>query len=147
MISSGNKMDGDRDFRRPHLIFPTETNHSIPSHTLPSSSSPMPLPKSFKLSSGYSMPAIGFGTWDAVEAQRSALLTATLAALKTGYRSIDTAWSYGTEAPVGEAIRKSGVPRSEIFLTTKVYVSLKVGMRLMGVDGIICMGMWRRVVR
>jgi diketogulonate reductase-like aldo/keto reductase len=106
----------------------------------------MPLPKSFKLSSGYSMPAIGFGTWDAVEAQRSALLAATVTALKTGYRSIDTAWSYGTEAPVGEAIRKSGVPRSEIFLTTKVYVSLKVGMRLI-VDGIICMGMWRRVVR
>jgi len=70
------------------------------------------------------MPAIGFGTWDAVEAQRTALLDATVIALKTGYRSVDTAWSYGTEGPVGEAIRKSGVPRSEIFLTTKVYCSL-----------------------
>jgi diketogulonate reductase-like aldo/keto reductase len=77
--------------------------------------------KAVKLSSGYSMPTVGFGTWDAVESQRGALLEATLAALKTGYRSIDTAWVYGTEKPVGEAIRKSGVPRSEIFLTTKVY--------------------------
>jgi len=106
----------------------------------------MPLPKSFKLSSGYSMPAIGFGTWDAVEAQRSALLNATVTALKTGYRSIDTAWSYGTEGPVGEAIRKSGLPRSEIFLTTKVYVFLNLEGGVDGVGGIICMGMWRRVV-
>jgi diketogulonate reductase-like aldo/keto reductase len=106
----------------------------------------MPLTKSFKLSSGYSMPAVGFGTWDAVESQRSALLDATVIALETGYRSIDTAWSYGTEGPVGEAIRKSGVPRSEIFLTTKVYVPLSLGGVLM-VDGIICMGMSRRVVR
>ena len=81
----------------------------------------MPLPESFQLSSGYSMPAICFGTWDAVKSQRSALLDATLVALKTGYRSIDTAWIYGTEKPVGEAIRKSGIPRSEIFVTTKVY--------------------------
>ena len=36
----------------------------------------MPLPKSFKLSSGYSMPAVGFGTWDAVKSQRAALLDA-----------------------------------------------------------------------
>lgn len=80
----------------------------------------MPLPKAFKLSSGHEMPAVGFGTWDAVESQRSALLEATLTALKIGYRSIDTAWVYGTEKPVGEAIRKSGVPREETFLTTKV---------------------------
>jgi 2,5-diketo-D-gluconate reductase B len=61
------------------------------------------------------MPAIGFGT--------SALgncgeIVAT--ALKLGYRHIDTAWKYGTERGVGKGIRASGVPRSEIFLTTKV---------------------------
>lgn len=61
------------------------------------------------------MPAIGFGT--------SALgncgeIVAT--ALKLGYRHIDTAWKYGTERGVGEGIRASGVPRGEIFLTTKV---------------------------
>jgi len=84
----------------------------------------MPLPKTFKLSSGYEIPTIGFGTWDAVESQRPALLEATLTALKSGYRSIDTAWVYGTEKAVGEAIRKSGIPREELFITTKVYVVL-----------------------
>jgi diketogulonate reductase-like aldo/keto reductase len=97
--------------------------------------------KSVKLSSGYSMPTIGFGTWDAVESQRGALLEATLTALKTGYRSIDTAWVYGTEKPVGEAIRQSGVPRSEIFLTTKVYDSHQT---LLMADGTTCIEMWRR---
>jgi 2,5-diketo-D-gluconate reductase B len=43
-----------------------------------------------------------------------------VAALQAGYRHIDTAWKYGTERQVGEAIRASGVPRNEIFLTTKV---------------------------
>jgi len=87
----------------------------------------MPLPTTFKLSSGHEMPVIGFGTWDAVESQRPALLEATIAALKCGYRSIDTAWVYGTEQPVGEAIRKSGIPRENIFITTKVYVSIRRG--------------------
>jgi alcohol dehydrogenase (NADP+) len=80
----------------------------------------MTLPTSFKLSSGHEMPAIGFGTWDAVEAQRGALLQATLFALQTGYRHIDTAWAYGTEPAVAEAIRKSGIPREKLFITTKV---------------------------
>jgi glycerol 2-dehydrogenase (NADP+) len=80
----------------------------------------MPLPKSVKLSSGYSMPTVGFGTWDVDAGQRSALKDATLKALKTGYRCIDTAWAYGTEGLVGEAIRESGIPRNQIFVTTKV---------------------------
>jgi diketogulonate reductase-like aldo/keto reductase len=87
----------------------------------------MPLPESFKLSSGHSMPTRSFGTWDAVKSQRPALLEATLTALKTGYRAIDTAWVYRTEKPVGEAIRKSGIPRSEIFVTTKVYTETDFG--------------------
>jgi 2,5-diketo-D-gluconate reductase B len=41
-------------------------------------------------------------------------------ALEVGYRHIDTAQSYGSEAGVGEAVRRSGVPRSEVFITTKV---------------------------
>lgn len=82
----------------------------------------MPLPRSFKLSSGYEIPSIGFGTWDAVESQRPALLEATITALKSGYRHIDTAWVYGTEEPVGEAVKKCGIPGEEIFITTKVYV-------------------------
>ena len=81
----------------------------------------MPLPKSFKLSSGHEMPAFGFGTWDAIESQRWALLQPTLWALQTGYRHIDAAWLYGTEPVVSEAIKKSGIPQEELFITTKVY--------------------------
>src|SRR5215472_5990007 len=61
------------------------------------------------------MPAIGFGTSTLGNCGE---VVAT--ALKVGYRHIDTARKYGSERGVGEGIRASGVPRSEIFLTTKV---------------------------
>lgn len=77
---------------------------------------------SFQLSSGFSLPAISFGTYTATETQRPNVKDWTLTALKEGYRSIDTAWTYGTEKYVGDAIRESGVPRDAIFLTTKVYI-------------------------
>ena len=64
-----------------------------------------------------SMPALGFGT----SPMTGGLSADTVAAaLKAGYRHIDTARKYGTERAVGEAIRVSGVPRNDIFLTTKV---------------------------
>ena len=78
----------------------------------------MAIPLSPTLSShGAKIPALGFGT--------SPLTGATTAdnvatALKIGYRHIDTAWKYGSERAVGDGIRASGVPREEIFLTTKV---------------------------
>ena len=63
------------------------------------------------------MPLLGFGTWqlkgrDAVEA--------TAAALQAGYRHLDTATIYGNEAEVGRALADSGVPRDEVFITTKL---------------------------
>ena len=64
---------------------------------------------------GAEMPAIGFGTSSLGDCGE---IVAT--ALKLGYRHIDTAWKYGTERGVGEGMRTSGVPRGEIFLTTKV---------------------------
>jgi 2,5-diketo-D-gluconate reductase B len=64
---------------------------------------------------GAEMPAIGFGTSSLGKCSE---IVAT--ALKLGYRHIDTAWKYGTERGVGDGIRASGVPRSEIFLCTKV---------------------------
>ncbi|KAJ5884787.1 hypothetical protein N7495_009297 [Penicillium taxi] len=73
--------------------------------------------KTFKLNNGAHIPAIGLGTWQDEEAQEAAVF----AALKAGYRHIDTARCYGTEEAVGEAIRKSGVPRSEIFVTSKLW--------------------------
>ncbi|KAK8196777.1 hypothetical protein M8818_006944 [Zalaria obscura] len=70
-----------------------------------------------KLNTGASIPAIGFGTWQDKEAQEPAVT----AAIKCGYRHIDTARIYGTEPAVGAAIKKSGVPRSELFITTKLW--------------------------
>jgi diketogulonate reductase-like aldo/keto reductase len=64
---------------------------------------------------GCTMPQIGFGTSQLGDCGD---LVAT--ALKVGYRHIDTAWKYGSEKGVGAGIRASGVPRSEIFLVTKV---------------------------
>jgi len=76
----------------------------------------MPSPSIPKLSAhGAEIPAIGFGTSSLGDCGE---IVAT--ALKLGYRHIDTAWKYGTERGVAEGMRASGVPRSEIFLTTKV---------------------------
>ena len=78
----------------------------------------MTLPLSPTLSShGAAIPALGFGT----SPQTGAIEADTVAtALRTGYRHIDTAWKYGSERQVGDGMRASGVPRGEIFLTTKV---------------------------
>jgi len=71
----------------------------------------------FSLSAhGAKMPAIGFGTMELPE--RPAELVA--AAIGAGYRHLDTARKYGTEAYVGEGIRASGIARQELFVTTKV---------------------------
>ncbi|OCK79180.1 Aldo/keto reductase [Lepidopterella palustris CBS 459.81] len=70
-----------------------------------------------KLNTGAQIPAIGFGTWQDADAQEPAVTHA----LKAGYRHIDTARIYGTEAAVGRAIKKSGIPRSELFITTKLW--------------------------
>src|SRR5437763_16364673 len=72
------------------------------------------------LNSGVAMPLLGFGVFqvtDLDECERS-----VLDAIKTGYRLLDTAASYGNEAAVGNAIRKSGVARDELFVTTKLWV-------------------------
>lgn len=67
---------------------------------------------------GANIPALGFGTWqlDGPDARRM-----VEAALRIGYRHIDTAFIYRNEAEVGEAIRASGLPRDDIFLTTKIW--------------------------
>eukprot|EP00918_Siedleckia_nematoides_P099650 GHVU01217892.1.p1 GENE.GHVU01217892.1~~GHVU01217892.1.p1 ORF type:complete len:337 (+),score=57.06 GHVU01217892.1:73-1011(+) len=72
---------------------------------------------SHKLNTGATIPAIGFGTWQDADAQEEAVTHA----LKAGYRHIDTARIYGTEPAVGQAIKKSGIPRSELFITTKLW--------------------------
>lgn len=69
---------------------------------------------------GASIPALGFGTFRMSEEEVADVLPA---AIETGFRHIDTAQIYANEAAVGAAIASSGVPRGEIFLTTKVWVS------------------------
>ncbi|KAI8371742.1 NADP-dependent oxidoreductase domain-containing protein [Radiomyces spectabilis] len=78
----------------------------------------MSLPTAFTLNNGAKVPAMGLGTW---LSEANNAYKAVLAALKAGYRHIDTAWIYGNEKEVGQAIRDSGVPREELFVTTKLW--------------------------
>ena len=71
------------------------------------------------LSNGLKMPILGYGVYQVTKEECERCV---LDALKAGYRSIDTAQSYFNEEEVGNAIEKSGVPREEIFLTTKVWI-------------------------
>lgn len=70
------------------------------------------------LNDGYQMPQLGFGTF---ELSDEAVVPAVLKALEVGYRHIDTAKAYHNEAGVGRAVRESGLPREEIFVTTKLW--------------------------
>lgn len=70
------------------------------------------------LNNGTSIPALGLGVYKIPEGEQTE--NAVLWALEAGYRHIDTAAFYGNEQCVGRAIKKSGIPRSEIFVTTKV---------------------------
>ncbi len=65
------------------------------------------------------MPMIGLGVYKAKEGDE--VKQAVKTALEVGYRSIDTATVYENESGVGEAVRESGIPREEIFITTKVW--------------------------
>lgn len=72
------------------------------------------------LNNGVEMPLLGFGVFqipDPDECERS-----VADALAVGYRLIDTAAAYGNEEAVGKAIRASGIPREEIFVTTKLWI-------------------------
>lgn len=81
------------------------------------------LNETYTLSNGVTMPKIGFGTWQ-IKAGEDAY-NAVKTALEVGYRHIDTAQGYGNERSVGEAIRDSGVPREEIFVTSKLESHIK----------------------
>jgi 2,5-diketo-D-gluconate reductase A len=65
------------------------------------------------------MPILGFGVFQVPEEQTERVVTDALAA---GYRAIDTAASYGNEEAVGRAVRSSGIPRADLFITTKLWI-------------------------
>jgi diketogulonate reductase-like aldo/keto reductase len=69
------------------------------------------------LADGYQIPVLGLGVWQVPDGP--ACVNAVRWALELGYRHIDTAQAYGNEASVGRALRESGVPREEVFITTK----------------------------
>ena len=73
-----------------------------------------------RLNNGVEIPALGFGVFQTPPDETR---SAVEAALSAGYRHIDTAAAYGNEREVGEAIAKSGVDRSEVFIETKIWIS------------------------
>jgi diketogulonate reductase-like aldo/keto reductase len=72
------------------------------------------------LNNGVAMPALGLGVFQSPPEETTA---AVAAALREGYRLIDTAAAYGNEREVGDAVRASGLDRSEVFLETKIWIS------------------------
>ncbi|MFS9033627.1 aldo/keto reductase [Streptococcus mitis] len=73
------------------------------------------------LNNGIKMPMVGFGVFQIHDAKTTQ--TVVEEAIKTGYRLIDTAQVYGNEEAVGKAIKASGIPREELFITTKLWIS------------------------
>lgn len=73
----------------------------------------------YQLNNGVEIPVLGFGTWKAQDGEEA--YQAVLTALEAGYRHIDTAAVYKNEGSVGSAIKDSGIPREELFITTKLW--------------------------
>ena len=91
------------------------------------------------LADGHQMPMLGLGVWQVPNGAET--VNAVRSALELGYRHIDTAQAYGNEESVGRALRDSGVPRDEVFITTKFYPGRKdpaaearQSLRRLGVD-------------
>jgi diketogulonate reductase-like aldo/keto reductase len=76
-------------------------------------------PVTLQLNNGTTIPQLGFGTWQLREGEEA--YSAVQAALAAGYRHIDTASIYGNEQSVGRAVKDSGIPRGDIFITTKLW--------------------------
>jgi 2,5-diketo-D-gluconate reductase A len=91
------------------------------------------------MNDGYEIPAIGYGTWKVADSEAESLV---LEALSAGYRHIDTATIYENEVGVGQGIKKSGLDREEIFVTTKLWTddmgdpesALSTSLKKLGLD-------------
>lgn len=77
------------------------------------------LSDSFVLGNGYAIPCVGFGTWQTPDGETA--VSAVKTAIKKGYRHIDAAAIYGNEISVGQGIRESGIERSALFVTSKIW--------------------------
>ena len=76
--------------------------------------------QTIKLNNGVEMPILGYGVFQVPPQEAEKCVSD---ALEVGYRMIDTAQAYGNEEGVGEAIVKSGIPRDELFVVTKVWIT------------------------
>lgn len=91
------------------------------------------------LNDGITIPQVGFGVYQVPDEQTT---SAVLSALQAGYRSIDTAAIYGNETGVGRALAEAGLPRDELFITTKLWVAdlenprdaLRASLEKLGLD-------------
>ena len=72
------------------------------------------------LNNGIAMPVVGYGVFQIQDSQECT--RCVIDAIQVGYRLIDTAASYMNEAAVGEGIKRSGIPREQLFVTTKLWV-------------------------
>ncbi|KAA0940172.1 aldo/keto reductase [Streptomyces apricus] len=91
------------------------------------------LNETYTLSNGVEIPKLGLGTWF-IDDDKAA--DAVRAAVRIGYRNIDTAQAYGNERGVGEGVRTSGLPREELFVSTKLAAEIKDHDRaLAAIDG------------
>src|SRR3712207_6084202 len=82
----------------------------------------MILQEAFTLANGVSIPKLGLGTWRVPDADAARVVRD---AIKIGYRHVDTAQAYENERGVGEGLRASGVPRDQLFVTTKLVAECK----------------------
>ena len=123
----------------------------------------METPTSLPLLGGNSIPIVGFGTW---QIHGRSAYDAVLTALEVGYRHIDTAAVYENEEEVGRALRDSGLPRHEVFITTKLRPdrpgaerAIEASLRRLGTDHVdlwlihwpprrgVGIELWREIVR
>lgn len=79
----------------------------------------MSVPEFFTLNNGHEVPSVGLGTFQSEDGNSKVAATVKLA-LELGYRHIDCAAAYGNEKEVGLGIKDSGIPRSKIFVTSKL---------------------------
>lgn len=96
----------------------------------------------FTLSNGVKIPCIGYGTWQTPDGEITENCVKN--AIDAGYRHIDTAFAYGNEASVGAGIKKAGIARDELFVTTKHWVTergyektvnaVETSLKLLGLD-------------
>lgn len=106
---------------------------------LPAALAAAGLIRTVPLRSGLAMPAVGYGTCCRPSAKGGAVLKSTTIYLKNGGRLIDTAMAYRNHPQIGQALKQSGVPRSEIWITSKIAPNKAKGYEecLVAVDGIL----------